>query len=158
MPLAKYLLDAIDGPARSPTPRARGARPVPLDGALYRAVQREARARFAVYPSAYANAWIVRTYKARGGRYAGPRAAGGLTKWFAQEWIDLARPRPDGTYAPCGRAHATPGKGYPKCVPRAVAEELSERERRSAVRRKRRAELDAAPGPRAPVRVRTRAR
>ena len=29
----------------------------------------EAKRKFKVYPSAYANAWLVRTYKARGGRY-----------------------------------------------------------------------------------------
>ena len=29
----------------------------------------EAKAKFAVYPSAYANAWLVRRYKALGGTY-----------------------------------------------------------------------------------------
>ena len=29
-----------------------------------------AKRRFKVYPSAYANGWLVRTYKARGGKYA----------------------------------------------------------------------------------------
>ena len=28
-----------------------------------------AKRKFDVYPSAYANAWLVRTYKKRGGRY-----------------------------------------------------------------------------------------
>ena len=28
-----------------------------------------AKRKFKVYPSAYANAWLVRTYKKRGGRY-----------------------------------------------------------------------------------------
>ena len=29
-----------------------------------------AKAKFAVYPSAYANAWLVREYKKRGGTYS----------------------------------------------------------------------------------------
>ena len=29
-----------------------------------------AKRKFKVYPSAYANAWLVRTYKKRGGTYA----------------------------------------------------------------------------------------
>jgi len=29
-----------------------------------------AKAKFDVYPSAYANAWLVKTYKKRGGGYA----------------------------------------------------------------------------------------
>jgi hypothetical protein len=42
---------------------------VPTDSKLYAQVKSEAKAKFDVYPSAYANAWLVRTYKARGGRY-----------------------------------------------------------------------------------------
>ena len=37
--------------------------------ALYARVKAEAKRKFKVYPSAYANGWLVRTYKARGGRY-----------------------------------------------------------------------------------------
>ena len=29
-----------------------------------------AKKKFKVYPSAYANGWLVRTYKKRGGKYA----------------------------------------------------------------------------------------
>ena len=38
--------------------------------ALYARVKAEAKRKFKVYPSAYANGWLVRTYKARGGKYA----------------------------------------------------------------------------------------
>lgn len=44
-------------------------RPVPTNPSLYARVKAEAKRRFKVYPSAYANGWLVRTYKARGGRY-----------------------------------------------------------------------------------------
>jgi len=42
---------------------------VPTNKALYSRVKSEAKRKFKVYPSAYANAWLVRTYKKRGGGY-----------------------------------------------------------------------------------------
>lgn len=42
---------------------------VPTDPELYARVKAEAKAKFDVYPSAYANAWLVREYKKRGGGY-----------------------------------------------------------------------------------------
>ena len=44
-------------------------KPVPTNPALYARVKAEAKRKFKVYPSAYANGWLVKTYKARGGRY-----------------------------------------------------------------------------------------
>ena len=41
----------------------------PTNPKLYAAVKAEAKRKFKVYPSAYANAWLVRTYKKRGGGY-----------------------------------------------------------------------------------------
>jgi len=42
----------------------------PKNKALYSRVKSEAKKKFKVYPSAYANAWLVKTYKKRGGKYA----------------------------------------------------------------------------------------
>jgi hypothetical protein len=42
---------------------------VPTNPDLYARVKAEAKAKFDVYPSAYANAWLVREYKKRGGGY-----------------------------------------------------------------------------------------
>ena len=42
---------------------------IPVNKALYSRVKSEAKRKFAVYPSAYANAWLVREYKKRGGTY-----------------------------------------------------------------------------------------
>ena len=42
----------------------------PSNPKLYASVKAEAKRKFKVYPSAYANAWLVRTYKKRGGGYA----------------------------------------------------------------------------------------
>ena len=44
-------------------------RNIPTNKKLYARVKTAARRKFAVYPSAYANAWLVRTYKKRGGKY-----------------------------------------------------------------------------------------
>ena len=41
----------------------------PVDKALYARVKAAAKKKFKVYPSAYANAWLVREYKKRGGKY-----------------------------------------------------------------------------------------
>ena len=50
----------------------------PVNKALYARVKAEAEKKFAVYPSAYANAWLVREYKKRGGTYR--KATSGGTK------------------------------------------------------------------------------
>lgn len=44
-------------------------RNVPTDPELYARVKAAAKKKFDVYPSVYANAWLVREYKARGGKY-----------------------------------------------------------------------------------------
>ncbi len=43
--------------------------PKPTNPKLYARVKAEAKRKFDVYPSAYANGWLVRTYKQRGGGY-----------------------------------------------------------------------------------------
>ena len=47
---------------------------------LYARVKAEAKRKFDVFPSAYASAWLVRTYKKRGGKYKGAKgkATGGV--------------------------------------------------------------------------------
>lgn len=136
---------------------ARKSKPYPIDASLYARVKREAMRKFDVYPSIVANAWIVREYKKRGGRYGGERAAGGITRWFREDWVDISRPRADGSFPFCAR----PSQGraaYPKCVPIDVARAMSASERRAAVARKRRAEASApgkAPKARRPINART---
>ena len=44
-------------------------KPIPTNKALYSRVKSETKRKFKVYPSAYANAYLVRTYKKRGGKY-----------------------------------------------------------------------------------------
>jgi hypothetical protein len=46
-----------------------GEKSEPADADLYAKVKAEAKAKFDVYPSAVANAWVVNEYKKRGGKY-----------------------------------------------------------------------------------------
>ena len=66
-------------------------------------------------------------------------AKNGLKKWFAQKWVDIGSKRKDGSFAKCGRSKqkADAKRKYPKCVPLAKANRMSEGQRRSAVKRKR---------------------
>ena len=91
---------------------------VPVNKALYSRVKAEAKRKFKVYPSAYANAWLVREYKKRGGTYRGreknvARSSGGLTRWFKENWVDVK------TGKPCGRSKGEK-RGYPACRPKNV--------------------------------------
>jgi len=118
------------------------SKPYPLDEALYARVKRAAMRKFDVYPSIPANSWIVREYKRLGGKYGGTRKEGGLVRWFGEKWVDISRPQKDGTFPFCARS-SQGSKGYPKCVPLAVAEGMTEAERVAAVARKRKAEKSA---------------
>jgi len=52
---------------------------VPTDKALYARVKAAAKKKFEVYPSVYANGWIVQEYKRRGGTYKKAKAkVGGM--------------------------------------------------------------------------------
>ena len=44
-------------------------KPVPTNKRLYSAVKSAVKRKFKVYPSAYANAFLVKEYKRRGGKY-----------------------------------------------------------------------------------------
>ena len=43
----------------------------PKNASLWAQVKAQAKAKFDVYPSAYANAWAAKTYKSRGGEWGG---------------------------------------------------------------------------------------
>ena len=54
-------------------PKKKSGGPKPTNPKLYATVKAAARRKFDVYPSAYANAWLVREYKKRGGKYRGKK-------------------------------------------------------------------------------------
>ena len=63
----------------------------------------------------------------------------GLAKWFKQDWVDIGSKKKGGGFAKCGRSKlkADRKRKYPKCVPAAKANRMTESQRRSAVKRKR---------------------
>lgn len=62
---------------------------VPSNKTLYTKVVSEAKAKFKVWPSAYASMWVVKTYKARGGDYKGNKTEAGVARWQNEEWINM---------------------------------------------------------------------
>lgn len=79
---------------------------------------------------------------------------GGLGKWFAEEWVDISRPKKGGGFAPCGRGDANSGK-YPKCVKKSRAMSMTPEQIASAVNRKRRAENSQTRVDKKPINVST---
>ena len=65
--------------------------------------------------------------------------ASGLKKWFAQKWVDIGSKKKGGGFKKCGRSKqkADAKRKYPKCVPLAKANRMTESQRKSAVKRKR---------------------
>lgn len=68
-----------------------------------------------------------------------------LRKWFKEKWVDISRKKKGGGHPACG-ASADKGvrakdssKKYPKCVPANKAKNMSKKQKKSAVTRKRRA-------------------
>jgi len=55
--------------AKKPKTKRKKGSPKPTNPKLYARVKAEAKRKFKVYPSAYANGWLVREYKKRGGGY-----------------------------------------------------------------------------------------
>lgn len=66
---------------------------VPANKELYNRIKGEAKRKFDVYPSAYANAWLTREYKKRGGTYRKPAKKSAdaleLTNLNEEESMDL---------------------------------------------------------------------
>ena len=81
----------------------------------------------------------------------------GLDKWFNEEkWVDISAPKKNGSWVPCGRKSATKRKrGKPKCVPLATANNMTVKEIRSAVDRKRKAEKNKKRDGNKPINVKT---
>ena len=63
----------------------------------------------------------------------------GLDKWFKQDWVVIGSKKKGGGFAKCGRSKQKKDakRKYPKCVPRAKANRMTESQRKSAVSRKR---------------------
>jgi hypothetical protein len=95
-------------------------------------VKAEAKRKFKVYPSAYANAWMVKQYKKRGGTFRNDD----LKKWFKEKWVRMSAKGE--ILGECGDRKK--GEGKPRCLPLAKARALSKKERAKTVRAKRKAD------------------
>ena len=60
----------------------------------------------------------------------------GLREWVNEKWVDIANPRSDGTFPPCGRSKGEKRKKYPKCVPLSKARKMSPSQSSASVKRK----------------------
>lgn len=111
----------------------------PNNPSLWSRAIAEAKKKYRVYPSAYANGYASKWYKKNGGTW---KTEKDLREWFSEQWVDISRPKKGGGYEPCGRktegmSESEYRSKYPKCVPASRAARMSESEKRSAIERKR---------------------
>ena len=119
------------------------------DEALHGRAVAAAKAKFKVWPSAYASGYVVqqykRMYKEKHGSTSGAFKGGDgeihsddLGKWFKEGWVRIGA---NGEImGPCGGRGEKEGK--PKCLPEAKAQAMSKEERQTIVARKRKADPD----------------
>lgn len=64
-----------------------------------------------------------------------------LDDWFNKEkWVNIAKKKKGGGHPPCGTGKKEGTRTTAKCLPKAVASKLSEKDKKKLVARKRRAE------------------
>jgi hypothetical protein len=122
----------------------------PTNPALWSRAKSQAKSKFKVYPSAYANGWAAKWYKSKGGGWKkkskNESVNEDLRRWFKEKWVDVSK-KVDGKHPPCGRKDAD-GKSYPKCRPSKkvssetpkVASSYDKDEKKAMTQQKRRAE------------------
>ena len=79
---------------------ANGIMPTPIDKELYQKAREEAD-RVYSKPSAYKSGFIVKRYKALGGRYVDDNSPKELERWFKENWTSIGGDYP--TYRPTKR-------------------------------------------------------
>lgn len=109
----------------------------PQNSGLWGRAKAQARAKFDVYPSAYANAYASKWYKSHGGKWSGDdnrvkkAEGGGLGKWFKEEWKDIK------TGEACGRSGSEKSeRPYPACRPEKAASAMTKSQKRYMSREK----------------------
>lgn len=119
------------------------------DAALHDRAVAAAKAKFKVWPSAYASGYVVQQYKqmykekhgSLSGAFKGDKGeiyVDDLEQWFKEKWVRIGA---NGEImGPCGGRGEKEGK--PKCLPEAKAQALSKEERQTIVARKRKADPD----------------
>jgi hypothetical protein len=64
------------------------------------------------------------------------RSKKGLTKWFAEEWVDVKTGKPCGRKSTKKTGPKKTTRPYPSCRPKAVAAKMTKAEKASSARRK----------------------
>jgi len=118
-----------------------------VDKELHQRAISSAKAKFKVWPSAYASGYVVQQYKrmykekhgSLNGAFKGDSGeihADDLDQWFKENWVRIGA---NGEImGPCGARGEKEGK--PKCLPEAKAQSMSKEERQTIVARKRKAD------------------
>lgn len=107
------------------------------DEKLHQQAIEAAKRKFATYPSAYANGWMVREYKrrylAKKGRSSGAfkGRSDSLDQWFAEDWKAINSSGK--IVGDCGSGDT---KGKVKCLPASKARSLSKKDRSRLAKRK----------------------
>jgi len=106
------------------------------------ACYQKVRARYKVWPSAYASGALVQCRKKGAdnwGNKSEDAVQENLRKWFDDKWVRFG---PDGKIrGDCARDND--GEGKPKCLPQSQAQSLGKKGRAAAASRKRRQDPDA---------------
>lgn len=104
----------------------------PQNSGLWGRAKAAARAKFDVYPSAYANAYASKWYKEHGGKWSGDDnrvnkdSGGGLGKWFGEDWKDIK------TGEACGRSGSEKDdRPYPACRPAKAASAMTKSQKQT---------------------------
>ena len=117
----------------------------PNNPQLWERAKSQAKQKFDVYPSAYANLWASKWYKEHGGTWTKDSIKKSATiqkdlrEWLAEKWVDISKPIRDTQgnitgYEKCGSGDKG---GYPKCLPEKKAMRLNDSQRNTLIQRKR---------------------
>jgi hypothetical protein len=89
----------------------------PKDKKLWNKIKMEAKLKFKVYPSAYANFYIIKKYKKMNGKFIGKKDLDkGLARWIVEKWVNICEKDSKNEYKKCGRPSTLKGM-YPYCRP-----------------------------------------
>jgi hypothetical protein len=113
---------------------------VPTSPEKWAQAKAQAKAKFDVYPSAYANGWAAKKYKSMGGGWKSVNED--LRKWFDPKDPEGGWKRINSKGEAIGPCAREPGEAKPKCMSNEKRASLSKKERASAVKTKRKYDSD----------------
>ena len=118
---------------------------VPTSPEKWAQAKAQAKAKFDVYPSAYANGWAAKKYKSMGGGWKSVSEEvvnEDLRKWFDPKDPEGGWKRINSKGEAIGPCAREPGEAKPKCMSNEKRASLTKKERASAVKTKRKYDSD----------------